>query len=101
MIGLGFGFHGHGEAMQVSEFRKVFQGAIITNVGYTKETGEQVVEAGDADIVAYGRPYISNPDLVERFKAGADLNPDADVSVWYSKQAAPEVGFTDFPTISS
>lgn len=100
MTGLGFGFHELGEPMIPADFKAVFKsGALIVNVGYTKDTAEKVVEDGHADIVAIGRPYISNPDLVERFKTGAELNPDADVSVWYSGGFGGK-GYTDFPKMS-
>lgn len=49
---------------------------------------------GHADLISFGRPFISNPDLVGRFAHGWPLNPLADVNVWYSFD---EVGYTDFP----
>jgi len=49
-------------------------------------------------MIAIGRPYISNPDLVDRWKVGAELNPEADVADWYSPGGAK--GYTDFPTMS-
>jgi len=45
-------------------------------------------------MISFGRPIISNPDLVERFSNGWPLNPQADMKVWYSFDAA---GYTDFP----
>ena len=45
----------------------MFHGLLIGNCGYTKETAEQAIAAGHADLIAFGRPFISNPDLVERF----------------------------------
>ena len=52
--------------------RKVYQGTIIANDGFTAETAEHVLASGAADAVAFGRIYIANPDLPERFAAGAD-----------------------------
>jgi N-ethylmaleimide reductase len=97
MDGLAFGFHKLGEPMTLAEFRKVFDSPLIGNCGYDKESAEEAVSAGNADMVAIGRPYISNPDLVERWKAGAELNPEADMEDWYSPGGAK--GYTDFPTM--
>jgi 2,4-dienoyl-CoA reductase-like NADH-dependent reductase (Old Yellow Enzyme family) len=97
MDGLAFGFHELGDPMTLSEFRAVFDGPLIGNCGYTKESAEEAVASGLADMIAIGRPYISNPDLVERWKVGADLNPEADVKDWYSPAGAE--GYTDFPTM--
>ena len=94
MDGLGFGFHKQGEPMTLSEFRAVFPGALIGNVGYTKQTAEERIAAGDADLIAFGRPFITNPDLVERFGKGLPLSPSDDPSHWYS--FGPE-GYADYP----
>src|SRR5471030_2434741 len=66
--GLTFGFHKLGEAMTLAEFRKVFHGPLMGNCGYTKETAEKAIADGHADLISFGRPFISNPDLVERFR---------------------------------
>ena len=96
--GLAFGFHKLGEPMTLAEIRKVFSGPLIGNCGYTQETAEQAITAGDADMISFGRPYISNPDLVRRFSEGVELSPDSDVSTWYTPAGAE--GYTDFPTNS-
>ncbi|MFM8804855.1 MAG: alkene reductase [Planctomycetia bacterium] len=93
--GLGFGFHELGEPMTLGEFRSVFRGPLIGNCGYTRETAEAAIAEGRADLIAFGRPYISNPDLVERFANGWPLAQPADMSAWYSPQGG--VGYTDFP----
>ena len=80
--------------MTLAEFRKVFEGPLIGNCGYTRETGEAAIENKHADLISFGRPFISNPDLVERFEKGWPLNPPADQKAWYSFD---EVGYTDFP----
>ena len=95
MDGLAFGFHELGEPMTLSDFRKLFDGPLMGNCGYTQETAEAAVESGDADLISFGRPFISNPDLVERFNQGWELAPDAEMSDWYSPQG--EKGYTDFP----
>lgn len=93
--GLEFGFHGLGEPMTLAEFRAVFDGPLMGNCGYTQETAEAAIKEGNADLIAFGRPFISNPDLVERFANGWSLNPPADMKDWYSFE--PE-GYIDFPT---
>lgn len=89
------GFHELGEPMVLSEFRNVFTGAIMANGSYTQETATTAIASGNADLVAFGRPIISNPDLVERFTNGWMLNPLADPGIWFS---FGKEGYTDFPT---
>jgi 2,4-dienoyl-CoA reductase-like NADH-dependent reductase (Old Yellow Enzyme family) len=93
--GLAFGFHKLGEPMTLAEFRKVFHGPLIGNCGYTQETAEQAVGAGQADLISFGRPFISNPDLVERFRNGWPLAEPAPMSDWSSPTGAK--GYVDFP----
>ncbi len=95
MDGLAFGFHKLGEPMTLSDFRAVFSGPLIGNCGYTADTAEQAIAAGNADLIAIGRPYISNPDLVERLRNGWPLAGEAPVSDWYLPTG--EKGYTDFP----
>jgi len=96
MDGLAFGFHELGEPMTLDEFREVFSGPLIGNCGYTQETAEAAIARGAADLIAFGRPYISNPDLVERFRNGWPLAPDSDPTTWYSGDGTAE-GYTSFP----
>ena len=98
MDGLAFGFHKLGEPMTLTEFRKVFHGPLIGNCGYTQEAAEKAIAAGHADLIAFGRLFISNPDLVERFKHGWPLAPLAPMSEWYSPIGAK--GYTDFAAYS-
>ena len=93
--GLGFGFHELGDPMTLAEFRTVFDGVLMGNCGYTQESAEETIKTGNADLIAFGRPFISNPDLVERFSNDWPLNPPADMNIWYSFE--PE-GYVDFPT---
>lgn len=95
MDGLGFGFHQQGEPMTLAEFRNVFHGPIMGNCGYTQQTAEAAIAAGSADLISFGRPFISNPDLVERFQNGWPLAEPAAMSDWYLPTA--EKGYTDFP----
>jgi len=93
MDGLAFGFHDLGEPMTLSDFRPIYDGIMIGNCGYTKETAEERLSEGNADLIAFGRPYITNPDLPERFKHNWPLNPAEDMSQWYTSRAA---GYTDY-----
>ena len=93
--GLAFGFHKLGEPMTLVEFRKVFHGPLVANCGYSQESAERTIAEGLADLVAFGRPYITNPDLVERFRHGWPLAAPADMADWYAPTGAK--GYTDFP----
>ena len=93
--GLAFGFHGLGEPMTLAEFRQVFDRPLMGNCGYTQATAEKAIVEGNADLIAFGRDFISNPDLVKRFAENLPLNPPAEEAVWYSFE--PE-GYIDFPT---
>ena len=92
--GLAFGFHELGAPMQLHEFRAVFSGTLMGNCGYTAEAAESAIASGNADLIAFGRPFLSNPDLVERIANDWELNPPAEMQVWSSPGAE---GYTDFP----
>jgi N-ethylmaleimide reductase len=98
MDGLAFGFHQLGEPMTLNDFRAVFSGPLIGNCGYTQETAEAAIANGQADLIAFGRPDISNPDLVERFANGWPLSPPAEMPTWYTPS---DSGYTDFPKYRS
>jgi 2,4-dienoyl-CoA reductase-like NADH-dependent reductase (Old Yellow Enzyme family) len=95
MDGLAFGFHQLGPPMTLADFRALISTPLVGNCGYTFETATAAVEAGHADAIAFGRPYISNPDLVERFANGWPLADEAPMDVWYSFD---ERGFADWPS---
>jgi N-ethylmaleimide reductase len=76
-------------------FRSIFQGSIITAGGYTRETGEAVLQDNHADFVAYGRLFLANPDLPKRFALSSALNR-YDRNTFYS---SGEHGYTDYPTL--
>ncbi len=97
MDGLAFGFHELGAAMTLGDFRKVFTGPIMGNCGYTQETAEKAINDKQSDLIAFGRPFISNPDLVDRFTNGWSLAAEAPTEVWY---AATEKGYADYPEYS-
>ncbi|MBB5037976.1 alkene reductase [Prosthecobacter dejongeii] len=75
--------------------KKAFGGLYVANEKFTLESSNEILAAGDADAVAFGVPYIANPDLPERFAQGAELNP-ADPTTFY---ADGPVGYTDYPVL--
>lgn len=75
--------------------RKRFSGAYIANNGYNFKLATEVLEKNKADLIAFGKPFISNPDLVERLKLGAPLN-DFDKATFYGGGAK---GYTDYPVL--
>ncbi len=93
MDGLAFGFHEQGEPMTLAEFRAEYDGIIMGNCGYTNEIAEERLAAGHADLAAFGRPFITNPDLPERLKNNWPLTPAEDMSLWYTLGAE---GYTDY-----
>ncbi len=76
--------------------RKRFDGTYIGNNGYDLPLANRVLAAGEADLIAFGKPFISNPDLVERLKRSAPLN-EQDKSTFYGGGAK---GYTDYPALS-
>jgi 2,4-dienoyl-CoA reductase-like NADH-dependent reductase (Old Yellow Enzyme family) len=73
--------------------RKAFKGPLVLNSDYDGKSGEAALQEDKADAITFGRPYISNPNLVERIANGADLAPD-DRATWYSQGAE---GYVDYP----
>lgn len=93
-----YGKFGTTDVPRVSpEIRKVFLGPLVLNQEYTRELADADLASGLADAISFGRPYISNPDLVERLKSGAQLAPD-NFRTWYSP--GPE-GYTDYPALET
>lgn len=80
------------EPIAARHMRAKFKGTIIAAGGFTKETAEAILRAGDADLVAFGRHFISNPDLPKRFRIGAPLAP-YDRDSFYGGGAQ---GYTDY-----
>ncbi len=75
-------------------FRSIYKGTLIANVNMDRERGNRLVAEGLADLIAFGRPYIANPDLVRRLTDGAPL---ADVD-WETVYASGPRGYSDYPT---
>ena len=76
--------------------RREFGGPVIANEGFTAETAEAAVAQGRADAVAWGKSYISNPDLAERLKAGRPFAP-FDATTFYGVGGIGAKGYTDYP----
>lgn len=79
------------------QLKTAFGGPYIANEQITQTSAEQLLADGDADAVAFGVPFIANPDLPERFRRGSSLNK-ADPSTFY---APGPKGYTDYPILSS
>jgi len=77
-------------------FRDKYKGTLMTNGGYNLETAQAVVSNGHADVVAFGKLFISNPDLVSRFRNQAPLN-EWDNKTFYD--GGPK-GYTDYPILT-
>ena len=80
-----------GEVMKPA--REVYRGVLIGNMGYSAAEAEMAIASGQLDAVAFGVPFLANPDLPARFKAGAALN-QANPATFYSPGPA---GYTDYP----
>lgn len=75
--------------------RQKFKGALIANEGLTRESAERIVASGEVDAASFGRLYIANPDLVERFRHKAPLN-EVNTKTIYTSDAT---GYNDYPTL--
>ncbi|MEH6680214.1 MAG: alkene reductase [Sediminicola sp.] len=76
-------------------YRPLYKGTLMINNEFTRETGNKVIENGNADLVAYGKLFISNPDLPERFRQGATL-AEWDKDTFYTP--GPK-GYIDYPSL--
>lgn len=79
----------------LESFRNAFKGHLIAAGGYTREAGNAAIASGRADLIAYGRLFLSNPDLPKRFELGAPLNK-YDRGTFYSHKIN---GYIDYPTV--
>jgi 2,4-dienoyl-CoA reductase-like NADH-dependent reductase (Old Yellow Enzyme family) len=87
----------YGEDRLGPDLKKAFGGVYIANEKYTFAQANQVIEAGEADAVGFGKLWIANPDLVERFRAGAELN-QPNIETFYTH--GPE-GYIDYPKLGT
>ncbi len=86
--------HG-GIAVQTKLLRPLFHGNLMTNGGFDRQKADEFIASGVADLISFGTTFIANPDLPERFKLNAPLNP-ADQTTFYG---GTEKGYTDYPTL--
>jgi len=101
MDGLAFGFHEKCDPFTLDDVKKVLtKTPVMANCGYTPDTAEAAVTENKADVVAFGRPTLANPDYVDRLKNGFPLNDDLPNEHWFGKaqhRANPKLGYIDFP----
>jgi len=76
--------------------RNVYSGRIVLNSDYDAASGQAKLAEGIADAISFGRPFLANPDLVERIQRGSTLNAP-DVATLYGQGRA---GYTDYPTLA-
>ena len=77
------------------QLREAFKGPYILAGGYDHASAEKALADGEADLIGFGRPFLANPDLVQRMRTGAALNPP-DMGTFYTPGAK---GYTDYPTL--
>jgi N-ethylmaleimide reductase len=80
----------------VDLIRESCRGTLMIAGGFDRDSAEAWLEQGKADLIAFGRKFLANPDLPERFRLRAPLNPD-DPSTYYGGGAK---GYTDYPTLA-
>ena len=96
--GLAFGFHDLGTPYTLTDVRKRYSGIIMGNCGYDAKTAAKAIENGDADLISFGRAFITNPDLPARIKNNWELTSFEYSSKWYGGNNA---GYTDYPTYNN
>jgi N-ethylmaleimide reductase len=97
--------HG-GHKIPTSVFRPIYQGTLMVNCGYTKETANAVLAEDNADLVSFGSLFVSNPDLPKRFRLDAPLN-QPDPNTFYLAPCDDSIqncdfekGYTDYPVLN-
>ena len=81
--------------------KKSFGGILIANEAFNRDTAQQVITAGEADAISFGKDFISNPDLVRRLQSNVTLNAyDTNTFYGYGLQD-PKLGYTDYPFLES
>jgi N-ethylmaleimide reductase len=88
---------GVAEPFDFAQMRKHFKGAYMANLSYDKARGNTAIASGHADVIAYGVPFLANPDLVERYRTDAPLN-EADSKSFYG---GAEKGYTDYQFLTA
>ena len=83
---------------QGSHLRSIYTGPLVLNSDYTAESAAAEVASGACEAISFGRPYISNPDLAERIRHGAEWAPNVNVpQSWYLPGPA---GYIDYPAMA-
>jgi N-ethylmaleimide reductase len=88
--------HGAKDGVGPRELRGCFRGTLVTAGGFTRDTGDQALAEGWADAVAFGVPFLANPDLPERLRRNAPLN-EPDEATFY---ASGSKGYTDYAALA-
>lgn len=86
----------HPEKSFIPFYRKIYNGTLISCGGHSLESANRMLDRNEADLIAFGKPLISNPDLAERFKSGAPLT-EADKNSFYH---GGKKGYVDYPFFS-
>ncbi|KAA9325314.1 alkene reductase [Hymenobacter busanensis] len=84
----------------VAAVRQRFTNTLILSGGYDAARAEEALQSGRADLVAFGRPFIANPDLVERLRTGAELSPLDPATLYAPGPEGFHQGFTDYPALA-
>ena len=82
------------------ELKRRFGGVLIANEGFTRATAMQVLAAGEADAVAFGKDFISNPDLPRRLREQAPLSPYRADTFYWNGESDARSGYTDYPPLA-
>lgn len=80
------------------KIRENFKNTILISGGFNPQSAQETIENNLADLVGFGRPFIGNPDLVERIKNNWEINTNLDTTTFYSSEAK---GYTDYPTFKN
>ena len=90
MDGLDYGFHNLCQPVDLYTVKLNFQGPVIGNVSFNQESAEGALRTEAVDLIAFGRPFISNPVLVERIRNGWPIHPNPPQSHYYGHSASVE-----------
>lgn len=88
-----------GEIRISPELKKRFGGVLIANEGFNRETAQQVIAAGEADAVSFGKDFIGTPDLPRRLQLNVALNPYHPETFYGYGVPDPRTGYTDYPSV--
>lgn len=84
------------DGVDLLALRKRFRGPFIANNGFTPELAAEAVRNGQADLISFGRPFLANPDFVERIRRGGPFAPEAPKETWYGGGSE---GYSDWPSL--